>query len=279
MIKKKILIIGVNSFIGNNLYIYLIKKFDTKIVHYKNFKSLNTRDLIDFTYIINCASNKKYVKDKYLKKNDYDIKIAEKIIDLKCKLIFFSSRKIYKIADNIKENSKLNPTCNYSKNKIITERKLNKMLINKVLVLRISNLIGLNSASDLKNKIHHTFIDNFFLNIKENKIFNNFKIYKDFLPMNKFNEIIFKLIKKNITGTYNVSLGKKVYLNELINSLNFYNLNKCNTIEAPKRFNSDCFYLNNKKLLKMIDVKISLLGLKRYCMIISNSYFRKKKLL
>ena len=274
MIKKKILIIGVNSFIGNNLYIYLIKKFDTKIVHYKNFKSLNTRDLIDFAYIINCASNKKYVKDKYLKKNDYDIKIAEKIIDLKCKLIFFSSRKIYKIADNIKENSKLNPTCNYSKNKIITERKLNKMLINKVLVLRISNLIGLNNSSNLKNKIHNTFIDHFFLNINKNKIFNNFKNYKDFISIDKFNEIIFKLIKKNVVGIYNVSLGQKVYLNELISNLNFHNQNKCKIVNIPEKFNNDCFYLNNKKLLKTIDVKISLSDLKRYCRLLSNIYFK-----
>ena len=78
--KKKILIIGVNSFIGNNLYISLKNKFNIKIIHYKNFISLSKKHLIDVTYIINCASNKKYVKNKYLKKNDFDLKVAEKII-------------------------------------------------------------------------------------------------------------------------------------------------------------------------------------------------------
>jgi len=272
--KKKILIIGVNSFIGNNLYIFLKKKFDIRIIHYKDFIQLNVKNLIDVAYIINCASNKRYVKNKYLKKNDFDIKIAEKIIDSKCKLIFFSTRKIYQIANNIRENSKFNPKCNYSINKLITEKKLNKILNKKVLILRISNLIGLNNSSNLKNKIHNTFIDHFFLNINKNKIFNNFKIYKDFISIDKFNEIIFKLIKKNVVGIYNVSLGQKVYLNELISNLNFHNQNKCKTVNIPEKFNNDCFYLNNKKLLKAIDVKISLSDLKRYCRLLSNIYFK-----
>ena len=272
--KKKILIIGVNSFIGNNLYIFLKKKFDIRIIHYKDFIQLNVKNLIDVAYIINCASNKRYVKNKYLKKNDFDIKIAEKIIDSKCKLIFFSTRKIYQIANNIRENSKFNPKCNYSINKLITEKKLNKILNKKVLILRISNLIGLNNSSNLKNKIHNTFIDHFFLNINKNKIFNNFKIYKDFISIDKFNEIIFKLIKKNVVGIYNVSLGQKVYLNELISNLNFHNQNKCKIVNIPEKFNNDCFYLNNKKLLKAIDVKISLSDLKRYCRLLSNIYFK-----
>ena len=272
--KKKILIIGVNSFIGNNLYIFLKKKFDIRIIHYKDFIQLNVKTLIDVTYIINCASNKRYVKKKYSKKNDFGIKIAEKIIDSKCKLIFFSTRKIYQIDDNIRENSKLNPKCNYSINKLITEKKLNKILNKKVLILRISNLIGLNNSSNLKNKIHNTFIDHFFLNINKNKIFNNFKNYKDFISIDKFNEIIFKLIKKNVVGIYNVSLGQKVYLNELISNLNFHNQNKCKIVNIPEKFNNDCFYLNNKKLLKTIDVKISLSDLKRYCRLLSNIYFK-----
>ena len=271
--KKKILIIGVNSFIGNNLYLFLKKKFDIRIIHYKDFIQLNVKTLIDVAYIINCASNKRYVKKKYSKKNDFDIKIAEKIIDSKCKLIFFSTRKIYQVADNIRENSKLNPKCNYSINKLITEKKLNKILNKKVLILRISNLIGLNNSSNLTNKIHNTFIDHFFLNINKNKIFNNFKNYKDFISIDKFNEIIFKLIKKNVVGIYNVSLGQKVYLNELISNLNFHNQNKFKIVNIPEKFNNDCFYLNNKKLLKTIDVKISLSDLKRYCRLLSNIYF------
>ena len=86
-------------------------------------------------------------------------------------------------------------------------------------------------------------------------IFENKKIYKDFISINKFSEIIFKIIKLNIIGTYNVSLGKKVYLNDLVKWLNI--------------FNSDSFTLNNQKLMKKLKIKNSLSELKKDCITIS----------
>ena len=64
----------------------------------------------------------------YFASFDNDIKISKLIKGSKVKLIFLSSRKIYKSGPNLKENSKLNPRSNYSKNKLITERKLSKIL-------------------------------------------------------------------------------------------------------------------------------------------------------
>ena len=43
-----------------------------------------------------------------------------------------------------------------------------------------------------------------------------------------------KLINKKAVGIYNVSLGKKVYLNKLINWLNLFNKNKYKCIDIPK---------------------------------------------
>ena len=42
-------------------------------------------------------------------------------------------------------------------------------------------------------------------------------------------------LKYNLSGTYNLSLGKKVYLSELINWLNFYS--KENNIFTSKKKN------------------------------------------
>ena len=64
----------------------------------------------------------------------------------KCKMIFLTSRKIYRLGDNLNELSKLKPNCNYSKNKLKTEKKLLKKLKNRILILRISNLIGVNNS-------------------------------------------------------------------------------------------------------------------------------------
>ena len=124
--KKRILIIGVNSFIGNNLYPVFKKKFNVKKINYSEFLLIDKKNLTNFSYIVNCASNKRYVYSKYSKKNDFDIEIAKRIKDHKCKLIFLSTRKVYRPGNNIKENSKLKPNCNYSINKLITESIIKK---------------------------------------------------------------------------------------------------------------------------------------------------------
>ena len=53
-----------------------------------------------------------------------------------------STRKIYKAKFNIKELDKKKPNCNYSKNKLISEISVEKILANRVLILRISNIIS-----------------------------------------------------------------------------------------------------------------------------------------
>lgn len=274
--KKKILIIGKKSFVGKNLFFFLKKKFKVRIIDYESFFDLNFFFLSRYDVIINCSLNSQYVNHKYQVKNDFDYKIAKLIKNTNCRMIFLSSRKVYKNDDNIKETSKLLPGCNYSRNKSITEKKLLSLLGKKILVLRLSNLIGHNFKFNNTRKIHHNFIDHFLANINKNLIYDNKKVYKDFLPMNKFSEIIFKLIKKNSYGLYNVSLGQKVFLKDLINWLNFYNSKSAKYIDLPTKAYRDCFYLNNSKLLREINIKITLEDLKKYCKTFSKKLFVKK---
>ena len=102
------------------------------------------------------------------------------------------------------------------------------------------------------------------------------KNFKDFLPITKFNEIVFKLIQKNAFGIYNVSLGKKVYINDVIMWLNSYNKKKIKTIKMKKSFKNDNFTLNNKKLLNFLKISISVDNLKNECLLISKKFFLKK---
>ena len=274
--KKKIIIIGKNGFIGSNLIKLLKKKFDIKSYGYRKFLNVNRKFLLNVNYVINCTLNKQYVNKKYSKKNDFDFQISKKIKDLNCKMIFLSSRKIYKLGDNLNESSKLKPNCNYSKNKLHTEKILLKNLKNRILILRISNLIGINKFRNNNKKIHKTFIDSFFLNVQRGIIFNNEKNYKDFLSINKFGEIIEKLINKKVVGIYNVSLGQKVYLTKLVNWLNLFNKNKYKSIDIPKGYKTECFYLNNDKLMKKINIKNKLIDLEKDCKSISKFFFKKK---
>ena len=140
--------------------------------------------------------------------------------------------------------------------------------------MRVSNIIGIPNKS--KRKLHLTFLDIFFNKVKLGFIYDNKKIYKDFISIKIFSEIIFQLIKNDSTGVYNVSLGKKVYLNQLTKWLNFYNNKKLSLIKPQNNFNNDNFTLNNKKLMNKIDLKIRKNDLKNECLIISKKMFLKK---
>jgi len=272
MKKIKILIIGKNSFIGYNLYNYFKKKkIKINLVDYKIF--LN-RSFVknNYDYVINCTSNINFVKKRYKANFDHDLNIANQIAKYSSKLILISTRKIYKPKFDIKENDPKKPLCNYSKNKLISEKSTKKVLKNRIVILRVSNIIGLPKKH--RKKLHQTFIDQFVKFVKKGYLFENNKIYKDFISINKFCEIILKIINKNIVGTYNVSLGKKVYLNQLVQWLNIYNNKKITKLNRKKGFNNDSFTLNNKKLMKKLKIKNSLAELKKDCIRVSRKLFK-----
>jgi len=272
--KKKILIIGQNGLIGKNLFNYFkSRKINIYRISFESFLKKNF--LNSFDIIINCTSNQKFVKNKYANKNDNDFIIAKKIINLKTKLIMLSTRKIFKPKFNIKELDKKEPNCNYSINKVISEASVNKILGARVLILRISNIISMPNKN--KRKLHNTFSDIFFEMAKKGYIYNNNKkIYKDFISISKFNQIVYELIKKDSFGIFNISLGKKIYINQLIAWLNFHNTKKIKVINIKNSFNNDSFTLNNNKLMKQIKIKNNILELKNECFAISKKFFKKK---
>ena len=264
---KKILIIGKRGFIGNSLSRYLKKFYKVKQI---SFKDLNKFESIinNFDYIVNTSINKNYINFNYEKKFDNDLKISKLINNKKIFYTFISTRKVYPSKANLKENTRPSPKSNYSKNKLITEQKLVEKLKDNLIILRVSNIIG---DKSLSRKIHQTFIDVFFENIKKGIVVDNGKAFKDFLSIDKFCEIFKNIIKKNLSGVYNVSIGQKVYLNDLINWLNISNKKKLKKVKIKKK--SDSFYLNNKKLMSKIKISNSLTDLKQYCFQLSKNKF------
>ena len=267
---KKILIIGRRGFIGNSLAKYLKNKYKTKHISFDQLK--RKKNIVDnFNWVINSSINPKYIDRKYNIKFDNDANIAEFINNKKTKYVFLSSRKVYRPNINIKETSKIETDSNYSKNKLITERKLYNKLKKNLVILRISNIIG--DKAKIK-KLHSTFIDLFIKNIKKGYILNNQDNFKDFISIKKFNQIIYCIIKKNLNGIYNLSLGQKIYLNELISWLNKNNKKKF--IIKKTNYKNENFYLNNKKLMKKLKIKNSKKELKNYCLNLSKKIFLSK---
>ena len=61
----------------------------------------------------------------------------------------------------------------------------------------------------------------------------------------------------------------------MIRWLNFYNNEKITVKRLPKIYPQENFYLNNSKLLKTLNIKLSLTKLKKDCKRISKLYFKK----
>jgi nucleoside-diphosphate-sugar epimerase len=265
---RKILIIGKRGFIGSHLYKYLKNKINVKIISFKNLKKFEKK-LNNFDFIINTSINKNYILNRYNKKFDNDLKIVSHINNNKTIYCLLSTRKVYKSGPNLKENSKVLPKSNYSKNKLITERKISEKLKYNFIILRASNIIGNTKTS---KRVHQTFIDIFQKNIQKGFVYDNEENFKDFLSIDKFCQILEKIIDKKLTGTFNISIGEKVYLNDLIRWLNKYNKKNFKTIKNLK-LEKESFYLNNKKLMSKIKIKNSLNELKSFCYKYSRGYF------
>ena len=266
---KRILLIGKRGFLGNHLNQYLRKNFQIKFISFGEISNLK-RSKAKYDYIINTSINKNYINKKYAKKFDNDLKISNYLDPKKSIFIFLSSRKVYKSKENIRETDKLNPLTHYSKNKLITENFLKNKFKKNILILRISNIIGY--KLNVKKKLHKTFVDLFYEKAKKGFIYDNKNRFKDFLSVQKFCEILVMIIKKDLRGTYNISIGRKIYLNQIISWLNKYNKKRLKIINFNSKKNEN-FYLNNNKLKSKIKIKNSLFELKKDCLDLSKKLF------
>lgn len=255
---QEILIIGKNSFLAKNFIFFCKKKIKFKAISHKE---INKQNFIKFSYIINFAFPGKKYKKNLKEKDNLDLKLANKIIRDKSKAIFvfLSSRKVYRPDNNIKEKSKFEPVDIYGRNKLKTEIKLKLILKSSYLILRISNVIGKPNKNKIKE--NYNFIDNYLNYKKSNKKVITNNNFKDFISVDDFSKSLFLLIKKKSRGTFNISLGKKIFIKDLIYMLDkkFY---KNFIFKQGKKKLS--FYLNNNKLMRKIGFVPTLLRLKKY---------------
>ena len=275
--KIKLLIIGRNSFLGSNLFRILKNKIYIKKISYQDFLLFSKAELTKFNFIVNCSLHPDYIKKKYNKRFDFDYQILNIIKKLDINYIFFSTRKVYFPKFNINEKENLRPQDNYALNKLTTEKFIRNMLPNNYIILRISNIVGLRNNPN--NKSHSLFIDNFILYVKNRFIPRYDGVYKDFITIEQFAKIFLLILKKNLKGIFNISLGKKIFINDITiwltrHSPSSFKPNKL--YYKTKNFNSDSFTLNNSKIKKALNISIKKNELKNYCLHLSKKIFFNK---
>ena len=242
---NKILIIGKKSFLGSNLKKYLFKNLKLDNFSFEEIVKKKNSYFVDYSFIINTSIHPNYIKNKYNQKFDLDKRFINKFKKVGFKYIFLNSRKIYFQKENITERSLISPIDNYGKNKFITEKFLKKKLKNKLISLRISNIIGKRIFKNNRNN-HKLFLDNFLIYKKKSKNIYINNDFKDFITIEYFCKIIMKIIENNINGIYNVSLSEKIYVSEITKWLDKNLYKKIKFIKATK----NSFTLSNKKLVK-----------------------------
>ena len=257
---KRILIIGKKSFLGSNLKFYLSKFYKVDILSFEKVLKKKIIFFENYSHVINASIHKNYINNKYNHRFDLDRVFLSKFDKINFYYIFFNSRKIYYPKNNITENSKILPIGNYGKNKFLTEKFLMKKINHKLISLRISNVIGNRIHKNLRNN-HKLFFDNFLQYKKINKKITVNNDFKDFISIEQFSNIVKKIIQLEVTGIYNVSLGKKVYVSEVVQWLD-KSLHRKIKFTKPSK---DSFTLSNKKLSRKIKMNISKNQLKLFC--------------
>ncbi len=233
--KDKVLILGNKGTLGKNLFqkFKKISKFSTfglaksksdYNLNLENFKKLeNLIKKEKFDIIVNCAAytdliycEKNY--QKILKINTFlPIFLSSLSLKSNFKFIHISTDHIYVSRKNIKnkESDKIGWHNKYSKSKYLAEKKLKNK--SNTLIIRT------NFIDNKKNK--KSFL--FWLNIlikKEIEIPLFTDMYTSTIDVNTLCDILIKLIKKKINGTYNVGskncLSKKEFALKYFKKLN-----------------------------------------------------------
>ena len=189
----KILIIGKRSIIANYFKFKYEKKFKITIKSFNEAKKLSEEQINNFDWILNCA----FKKNKHNFKNNPDLFILEKITNLKIRYIMMSTSKVYgsKKIMILDEKKTCRPNSSYGKIRLKIEKKLFKSIKDRVLILRISNVLIYNPKN---NKKSFNTIDQMIYSLKKyGKIFiPKKKVIKDFITLDFLTENMFILIKK-----------------------------------------------------------------------------------
>lgn len=236
------LIVGKNSFISKSITGKLSR------VSFQEIDKLNFRN---YDVVLNCSIHPDYRNKKYNINHDLDYFIAQKSQENDCHFIMLSSRKVYgtsNILNSFDEDSQTNPDSYYGENKLKTEEQIRKNL-EDFCILRCSNIYGLEIN---RNSFFSFCIDQLLQNKKI--IFDvDGKTKRDFLPVEKLNEIIQIIASNKTKGLYNVSSNYGMEIEKVALSLiRGYNEGSFESNGQIK----DQFVLNNEKIKKELKINI-----------------------
>lgn len=260
---KKILVFGLNGFIGKNLKKYLknykvyaienknkIKKtkniFPLKNnIDYDKIESIKYFNNLNIDYIINLSwyGIPKFNKTNNKKNLIFQKKLINFFSQINVKKIFFSG-SCYEYDQSqilVNENSNVTKKNPLGVTKLKIKKYAEKKLKSKLIWGRIFFVFG-----------HHQRSNSLLPYVKRNLNKKKFAIkypfnFNDFINVNKVCEIIIFLLDKNAKGTFNICHGRPrfnlEFLEDQLKKRNFTNIKNQKVIDG--------FYGSNKKLKQL----------------------------
>jgi len=210
-------LLGINSFIGKNIYIEL-KKQKIEVLCYSH-SDINNLELSDNDYIINCCGINKGQNYEEFKNGNVNFlkKILEKINNKNIYLIHLSSGAVNGFK-NIDVEQLNNGMKFFIKSKLEGEKYLldnyNK---ENLLIIRPSNIYGYNCEPYYNNILVSLVYDK----IKNFEKINNLNknCVRNFLSIEGFVNKTLELIENKYNGIYNIISSNNNSLNDIINYL------------------------------------------------------------
>lgn len=210
-------LLGINSFIGKNIYIEL-KKQKIEVLCYSH-SDINNMELSNNDYIINCCGINKGQNYEEFKNGNVNFlkKILEKINNKNIYLIHLSSGAVNGFK-NIDVEQLNNGMKFFIKSKLEGEKYLldnyNK---ENLLIIRPSNIYGYNCEPYYNNILVSLVYDK----IKNFEKINNLNknCVRNFLSIEGFVNKTLELIKNKYNGIYNIISSNNNSLNDIINYL------------------------------------------------------------
>jgi nucleoside-diphosphate-sugar epimerase len=216
MVKKKILVVGKNSFIGKH---FLMDSFENNCIKKIGHEELSETLLspAHFDVVVNFSIAPSAYSENYSYSNDTNIIIAKAIEKRKdCILIMMSTRQVYGVAEYNSEKILTSPGSHYGANKLKVEDQIVKILgLDRVAILRCSNIYGF----EINRKTFMGIMSSSLL--KEDRIYLDFPATtaKDFLPVKVFVQILIDVIRARLTGILNIGSGVAVNCRKLADVL------------------------------------------------------------
>lgn len=204
---SKVLVVGETSFIG-------------KFINHErvSYKDLGKKNLHNYDVVINCALNPLYKTSAYKNSIDVDLEVGRMACLAGCHYVMISTSKVYGNSNELQtytEFSKVEPSDNYSQNKLITESILLGNFPTQITILRGSNIFGLEYGR------------NSFVGYCMSQLVNEGLIrmtidsstQRDFLYVEDAARIIEKVCEVKPLGIYNLSSNQPIHVFDVTDNL------------------------------------------------------------